>query len=332
MTSRKILVTGADGSIGSHLAESLVRAGHDVRALVLYNSFGSRGWLDHADPALVGGMEIIGGDVRDGSAMRALVQGRDVVMHLAALIAIPFSYRAPETYVETNVRGRSTCCRPPATPAAAFRADLDQRGLRHRPQRADQGEPSADRAIALLGHQDRVRPDGAVVPSLLRLPVSVIRPFNTYGPRQSTRAVIPTIISQLVAGQRHLRLGALRPTRDFTFVTDTVAAFFRAIDAPEAVGQTINLGSGFEISIGDTARMIAEVMGTRPKSRTTRRGFARPTARSIGCWPDRPGPPTTRLVAGLRRARRHASRLGRDERVVRDPANLARYKAGYTML
>jgi len=262
MTSRRILVTGADGFIGSHLVEALVRAGHEVRALVLYNSFGSRGWLDHADPAVVRGMEIIGGDVRDGSAMRALAQGRDTILHLAALIAIPFSYRAPESYVDTNVKGTLNVLQAAREQGCSLVVQTSTSEVygTAREVPIDESHPlnaqspyaatkvAADQ-LALSFHRS------------FGLPVAVIRPFNTYGPRQSTRAVIPTIITQLVAGERRLRLGALHPTRDFSFVKDTVAAFVRALDAPDAIGTVVNAGSGFEISIGATARLIAELMG-----------------------------------------------------------------------
>ncbi len=259
----KILVTGADGFIGSHLTEALVRLGHDVRAFVLYNSFGSWGWLDHCDPDLRGQFDVFAGDVRDLSGVRSAMRDRDVVLHLAALISIPYSYHSPDTYVETNVRGTLN--------VVQAARDLDVGQVVHTstsevygtamfvPITEDhplQGQSpysatkiGADQ-IALSFHKS------------FDTPVTVLRPFNTYGPRQSARAVIPTIITQISSGGGAVRLGAVSPTRDFNYVADTVAGFVAALDCSKAVGHVVNLGSNYEISIGETARAIAEIMGT----------------------------------------------------------------------
>lgn len=260
---KKILVTGADGFIGSHLTEALVRGGYDVRAFVLYNSFNSWGWLDRCASDVKGQFEVFAGDVRDPNGVRTAMKDCDAVMHLAALIAIPYSYHSPDTYVDTNIKGTlnivqaardlgvskvvqtstsevyGTACFVPITedhplqgqsPYSASKIGADQ--------------------IAMSFY------------SSFGTPVTLLRPFNTYGPRQSARAVIPTIITQIAHGQRQIKLGAVSPTRDFSYVADTVAGFVAALESDRAIGEVINLGSNFEISIGDTAHAIAESMGT----------------------------------------------------------------------
>ncbi len=259
---RKILVTGADGFIGSHLTEALVRAGHQVRAFVLYNSFGSWGWLDRCAPDVRGKFEVFAGDVRDPHGVRTAMLGCDAVLHLAALIAIPYSYHSPDTYIDTNVKGTLNIVQAARElgvervvqtstsevyGTARFVPMTEQHPLQGQsPYSAS--KIGADQ-IAMSFHAS------------FGTPVVLLRPFNTYGPRQSARAVIPAIMSQIAVGKRRIRLGAVHPTRDFSFVEDTVEGFVAALHSEHAVGKTINLGSGFEISIGDTARAIAEVMG-----------------------------------------------------------------------
>jgi dTDP-glucose 4,6-dehydratase len=265
-TLGKVLVTGADGFIGSHLAEALVRGGHDVRALVLYNSFNSWGWLDHADADVKRRIEVVAGDVRDPAAMRAALAGCATVLHLAALISIPYSYQAAASFVATNVAGTLNVLEAARAAGAARVVVTSTSEVYGTAQRVPMAEDhplsgqspyaaskiGAD-ALALAFHRS------------FAVPVSVLRPFNTYGPRQSARAVIPTVITQILAGQRTIRLGATHPTRDFTFVADTAAGFIALAEAmaasQAAVGEVINLGAGFEISIGETAALIAEVMG-----------------------------------------------------------------------
>ncbi len=258
---QKILVTGADGFIGSHLCEALVRAGHTVRAFVYYNSFGHWGWLDSAPAEIREQLDIFAGDIRDPHGVRTAMQGCDTVLHLAALIGIPYSYHSPDAYVDTNIRGTLN--------VVQAARDLDIEKVVHTstsevygtarfvPITEDhplQGQSpysatkiGADQ-IALSFHRS------------FDTPVAVIRPFNTFGPRQSARAVIPTIITQIAAGQRRIKLGSLHPTRDFSFVTDTVRGFIRAAECQSSIGEVINLGSNFEISIGDTVALIAEHM------------------------------------------------------------------------
>jgi len=243
--NKTVLVTGADGFIGSHLVEALVRDGFRVRALAVYNSLNSWGWLDRIDAEVAGAFEVITGDIRDPFAMSEAASGTDIVLHLAALIAIPFSYRAPQSYVETNVVGtlnileaarRQSIERLVVTStsevygSARFVPITEDHPLNAQSPYAAT-KIAADQ-LALSFHRS------------FGIPVTVLRPFNTYGPRQSARAVIPTIISQIAAGQREVRLGALSPTRDFTFASDTARGFIQAMQCDAALGQVVNIGSG----------------------------------------------------------------------------------------
>jgi NAD dependent epimerase/dehydratase len=262
LKNKKILVTGADGFIGSHLVEHLAGHGHDVRAFVLYNSFGSRGWLDSAQVAR--NVEFVAGDIRDVQSVRAAMQGCQVVLHLAALISIPYSYQAPESYLDTNVRGTMNvlqAARDLEVERVVHTSTSEVYGTaRFVPITEDhplQGQsPYSASKIAA----DQM---ATAYFSSYQVPVAIMRPFNTYGPRQSARAVIPTVISQIAGGARTLRLGALHPTRDFNYVDDTVRAFVATAESDRAVGEVINIGSNFEISVGDTARLIAEVMNVQ---------------------------------------------------------------------
>jgi len=259
MPAKRVAITGADGFIGSHVAEALVGAGYDVTALVQYNSFNSRGWLDHSDAKLTSQMKIVSGDVRDPQSMRGLVRGADIVMHLASLIAIPYSYHAPSSYVDTNVNGTLNLLQAARDGrvehiihtstsevygTAQFVPITEEHPLNAQSPYAAT-KIAADQ-LALSFHRS------------FDMPVSVIRPFNTFGPRQSARAVIPTVISQLLAGKAEIKLGNLEPTRDFTYVEDMAAAFIAMIGVRETIGQVTNFGSGFEISIGDMARAIRD--------------------------------------------------------------------------
>ncbi len=260
---KKILVTGAAGFIGSHLTEELVRCGHDVRAFVMYNSFNSWGWLDGSPPDIRAALDVFAGDIRDPHGVREAMRGCDVVLHLAALIAIPYSYHSPDIYVDTNVKGTLNilqAARSLGVAKVVHTSTSEVYGTaRFVPITEDhplQGQSpysaskiGADQ-MALAFHQS------------FATPVAVIRPFNTYGPRQSARAVIPTVITQLAAGRQTVKLGALSPTRDFNYVQDTVRGFLAVAASDAAVGEVINIGSNYEISIGDTARLIAEVMDT----------------------------------------------------------------------
>ena len=259
----KVLITGADGFIGSHLTEALIRQGHEVRAFVLYNSFGSWGWLDHCPTDVQGQFEIFAGDIRDPHGVKEAMKGCDAVLHLAALIAIPYSYHSPDTYVDTNVKGSLNILQ-------AAR-EIGIRRLIHTSTSEVYGTaqfvPITEKH-PLQGQSPysatKIAADQLAYSffSSFGLPVVIVRPFNTYGPRQSARAVIPTIITQIANGQRQIKLGAVSPTRDFNFVQDTVAGFIAALNSDLGLGEVVNFGSNFEISVGDTAQLIAEAMET----------------------------------------------------------------------
>lgn len=258
----KILVTGADGFIGSHLTESLVRAGFEVRAFVMYNSLGSWGWLDECAPDVKGNFEVFAGDVRDPYGVRSSMRNCDTVAHLAALIAIPYSYYSPETYVDTNIKGTLNILQSAqdlGLSKVIHTSTSEVYGTaRFAPITEDHPLQSQSPYSATKIGADQI---AISFINSFKTPISIIRPFNTYGPRQSARAVIPTIISQIANGARTIRLGALSPSRDFNFVDDTVAGFMAAISSPAAIGQVINLGGSFEVSIGDTAKIISDLMG-----------------------------------------------------------------------
>jgi NAD dependent epimerase/dehydratase len=261
LDDRKILITGADGFIGSHLTETLLRQGHDVRAFVYYNSFNSWGWLDRLPAELTRDLDVFAGDIRDPHGVASAVDGCDVVLHLAALVAIPFSYHSPATYVETNVMGTlnilqaarrfgvqkivHTSTSEVYGSARRVPMNEDHRLLGQSPYAAS--KIGADQLALSFYHS-------------FDIPVAIIRPFNTYGPRQSARAVIPTIITQILGGARTLKLGALHPTRDLSHVADTVSGFIAMACSDAAVGEVINVGSGLETSIGDLAASIADIM------------------------------------------------------------------------
>lgn len=325
----KILITGADGFIGSHLTEALVRAGHEVRAFVLYNSFNSWGWLDHCGGDVKGKFEVFAGDIRDPNGVRTAMDGCDVVLHLAALIAIPYSYHSPDTYVDTNIKGTLNvvqAARDKGVSKVVHTSTSEVYGTaRFVPITEDhplQGQSpysaskiGADQ-IAMSFYQS------------FGTPVAVLRPFNTYGPRQSARAVIPTIITQIANGMRQIKLGAVHPTRDFNYVADTVAGFMAAMATDRCIGEVINIGSNFEISIGDTAKTIADVMGVeidiitdgqrlRPeKSEVERLWAANDKARSLLAWQ-----PAYGGLDGFRRG------IAETVAWFSEPTNLSSYKA-----
>ncbi|MBM3662750.1 MAG: SDR family NAD(P)-dependent oxidoreductase [Actinobacteria bacterium] len=261
-TGRPVLVTGGEGFIGSHLVDRLVAEGAEVSALVYYNSFGRWGWLDSASSDVRDAVRIIPGDVRDARRVNEAVQGREVVFHLAALIGIPYSYHAAESYVQTNVTGTfhvAEACRESGARmvhtstsevyGTAITAPIDESHPLQPQSPYSASKIGADMMALSFAHAHEV-------------PVTVVRPFNTYGPRQSTRAVIPTILTQLLSGAESLHLGAISPTRDFNYVTDTVAGFLALADCDEAVGRATNVGSGREVSIGDLVAILSDITGT----------------------------------------------------------------------
>jgi dTDP-glucose 4,6-dehydratase len=260
----KVLVTGADGFIGSHLVEKLVRQGNDVRAFVYYNSFNSWGWLDQTSDHVRDHIEVFAGDVRDPHGVKSAVQGCDTIYHLAALIAIPYSYHSPDTYIDTNVKGTLNVLQ-------AAR-DLGVENVVH----TSTSEVYGTAQFVPISEEHPLQGQSPYSASKIGadqlafsfyasfgVPVAIARPFNTYGPRQSARAVIPTIVTQIADGRRTLELGALHPTRDFNYVQDTVGGFMAIAQAPDTAGEVINVGSGYEISIGDLAHLIADVMGAK---------------------------------------------------------------------
>lgn len=332
MTSiqKKVLVTGADGFIGSHLTEHLIRRGFDVRAFVYYNSFNSWGWLDGAPEEIKNNLDVFAGDVRDPNGVREAMKGCEAVLHLAALIAIPYSYHSPDSYVDTNIKGTLNILQ-------AAR-DLGLSKIVHTSTSEVYGTAkfvpiTEDHPLSGQSPYSatKIAADQLAMSFYLSfgLPVTILRPFNTYGPRQSARAVIPTIITQLASGQSRLQLGAVHPTRDFSYMADTVRAFEAVLLSDQAVGETLNGGSGFEISVGDTARLIAEVMGRpmeivcdnqrlRPEKSEVERLWADTSQlRTLTAWQ-----PSYGGLEGFRR--------GLAETVVwfSQPDNLNRYKTG----
>lgn len=253
----KVLITGAGGFIGSHLTEALLAAGHDVRAMVHYNSSGSQGWLDHLPKTVQEAIEVVPSDVRDAAAVRAAMKGRDTVYHLAALIGIPYSYTAAESYVDTNIKGTLNILQS-AKELNVGRVLLTSTSevygtARYVPM--DEGHPLQGQSpySATKIAADKL---GEAFYRSFDLPVVTVRPFNTYGPRQSTRAVIPTIITQLLAGRTEIRLGNLRATRDMNYVKDTAAGFMRLAASDQALGTVVNLSTGVEVSVAQLAETL----------------------------------------------------------------------------
>jgi dTDP-glucose 4,6-dehydratase len=255
-----VLVTGAGGFIGSHLTEKLVKQGHKVRAFVRYNSRNSWGWLESSE--VKDDIEVYSGDIRDYDSVRASLNGIDVIFHLAALIGIPYSYRSPLAYIKTNIEGIYNVCQAAREAGVARLIHTSTSEVYGTAQYVpiDENHPlqaQSPYAASKIGADQ-------LALSFYRsfgLPVTVIRPFNTYGPRQSARAVIPTIITQLLRGHEEIKLGNLTPTRDFNFVEDTVDGFITAGLSPHTVGEVINIGSGREISIGELAALLGKLIG-----------------------------------------------------------------------
>jgi len=329
LSGKKVIVTGADGFIGSHLTEELLRRGCDVRAFVQYNSFGSWGWLDTLPADVQAGLDVFSGDIRDPHGVKMAIQGCEVVFHLAALIAIPYSYHSPGTYIDTNVKGTLNVVQ------ASREANIEK--VVHTSTSEVYGTAQfvpITEEHPLQGQSpysaSKIGADQIAYSFFTSFdtPLSIVRPFNTYGPRQSARAVIPTIITQIASGSRQIKLGSLSPTRDFNYVSDTVRGFIAAAESDASTGQVINIGSGFEISIGELTHVIAEAMGAtieivadssrmRPEKSEVDRLLASnaKAAELIGWQPEygsREG-----LLRGLRATANWFS----------DEANLRRYKA-----
>lgn len=327
-SKKKFLVTGADGFIGSHLTELLLKEGHEVRALCYYNSLGSWGWLDDVQENLKVGLEVKLGDIRDPFFMREMVKDVDYVLHLAALIAIPFSYLAPQSYVDTNVTGTLNvlnACRESKVKRIIVTSTSEVYGsAQYVPM--DEIHPlqaQSPYAASKIG-ADQI---ALSFNKSFGLPVTVLRPFNTFGPRQSARAVIPTIIGQVLTASSEIHLGSISPTRDFTFVEDTAKGFLQVALSQNVEGQVINIGSEFEISIEDIAKEIMSVVGKNLRI-TTDESRIRPENSEVN-----------RLFCNAEKARRmiqwnpvHSGKLGFKKGLSKtidwfsSPENLKKYK------
>jgi NAD dependent epimerase/dehydratase len=266
LSKKKILVTGADGFIGSHLTETLVNNGYDVRAFVYYNSFNSWGWLDTFPKEKLDKIEIFSGDIRDPNGVRTAMKDIDMVFHLAALIAIPYSYHSPDNYVDTNIKGTLNvlqAARDMKTERVLVTSTSEVYGtacyvpIDEKHPRQGQSPYSATKIGADSIAESFYRSFG--------LPVTIVRPFNTFGPRQSARAVIPTIITQLLNGDNKIQLGALEPTRDLLYVKDTVSGFIKIAECEELIGEEVNIATNSEISIGDLASKLIEMISPDAK-------------------------------------------------------------------
>ena len=261
LKNKKILVTGSEGFIGSHLTERLVKLGANVTALVQYNSFNNWGWLDTFDKEILNNINVITGDIREYDNMKRAIKGQEMVFHLAALIAIPYSYLSPMAYVRTNVEGTTNvleACRDYEVEKVVHTSTSETYGtalyvpIDEKHPMQGQSPYSASKIAADKMAESFYKS--------FNTPVATIRPFNTYGPRQSARAVIPTIITQILSGTKEIKLGSLTPTRDFNYVRDTVEAFIKVAESDKTVGQVVNVGSDYEISIGHLANKIIEII------------------------------------------------------------------------
>jgi dTDP-glucose 4,6-dehydratase len=279
--AKKVLVTGAEGFIGSHLTESLARRGAKVRAFIFYNSFGKWGWFDHTEEKLLKNIEIFAGDIRDPYRVQEAVKGQEIVLHLASLIGIPYSYHATDSYIDTNVKGTLNvlnACRSAKIDRMIYTSTSEVYGTavytpideKHplQPQSPYSASKIAAENIALSFYYS------------FNLPVTVLRPFNTYGPRQSARAIIPTIISQIYANKKTIELGNLSPTRDFNYVKDTADAFIKLTEASDVDGEIFNAGSGREISIRDLVELIIKITNKKAKVINSQKRF-RPKASEV---------------------------------------------------
>lgn len=295
--SKTVLVTGADGFIGSHLTELLVQAGYKVKAFVYYNSFNSWGWLDTLPADVLNQIEIFAGDIRDPNGVRTAMQGVDVVYHLAALIAIPFSYHSPDSYIDTNVKGTLNvvqAARDLGTSRVLITSTSEVYGTAQFVPITEEHpkQPQSPYSASKIGAD-------ALADSFFRsfnLPITIVRPFNTFGPRQSARAVIPTIITQLLSGADEIKLGDTRPTRDLLFVKDTVKGFHAIANCDSLVGHEVNIATESEISVGElaeqlirqinpNARIVAEEQRLRPeKSEVFRLFGSRKKLSSLTNW------------------------------------------------
>jgi len=329
----KVLITGADGFIGSHLTEALVRNGFDVRAFVLYNSFNSWGWLDHSSSEIKEQLDVFAGDIRDSYGVKTAMQGCDIVFHLAALVAIPYSYHSPETYIDTNLKGTLNvvqAAKELGVSKVIHTSTSEVYGTAHFVPITEEHPLQGQSPYSA----SKIGADQIAMSfyTSFGTPVSIIRPFNTYGPRQSTRAVIPTIITQIAGGQHNIKLGALNPTRDFNFVEDTISGFLKIAKSETAIGEVINIGSNYEISIGDTANLIAELMKTNIKIETETNRLRPEKSEVCRLWCE-----NSKAKKLLKWQPKYSGKKGLKEGLMKtidwftDPEVLQNYKTGYTI-
>lgn len=320
----KVLVTGADGFIGSHLTEALLNQGHQVRALAQYNSFNYWGWLEDIKPNPA--LEVVTGDVRDPNYCREICKDIDIVFHLAALIAIPYSYVAPDSYVDTNVKGTLNICqaaRDSGVKRILVTSTSEVYGTaRYVPiDETHPLQPQSPYSASKIGAD-------AIAMSFFnafKLPITIVRPFNTYGPRQSARAVIPTIISQIAAGTKEIKLGDTTPTRDFNYVEDTCRGFIELAKCDQAMGETVNIGSNYEISIKDTLDLIKDIMQSDVHFITDEQRIRPENSEVFRLWCDNT---KIRELTGFEP--KYSIREGLEKTVewFTKPENLAKYKPG----
>ena len=320
---KNVLVTGADGFIGSHLVELLLGEGYNVRALSFYNSFNYWGWLDDVHHER---LEVVCGDVRDPNFCRTIVRGCDTVLHLAALIAIPYSYVAPDSYVDTDIKGTLNICqaardegveRVVVTSTSEVYGTAQYVPIDEKHPRQPQSPYSATKIGA-----------DAIAKSFcnaFNLPVVIARPFNTYGPRQSARAIIPTIITQIANGAREIKVGDLTPTRDFNYVKDTCRGFLALATTPGIEGEEINIATNSEISMADTLKLIAEIMGSDVQWVTDPERLRPGKSEVFRLWGD-----NTKIMSLTDWRPQYDIRRGLTETVTwfTNPANLVKYKSG----
>lgn len=320
---KKILVTGSDGFIGSHLTEMLLKEGHQVKALSQYNSFNYWGWLDDISHP---NLEVLSGDVRDPHYCKHISKGIDVIYHLAALIAIPYSYVAPDSYVDTNVKGTLNICQAAKENGVkrvlvtstsevygtALYVPIDEKHPKQPQSPYSASKIGAD-AMAMSFF------------NAFELPVTIVRPFNTYGPRQSARAIIPTIISQIAGGAKQIKLGDLTPTRDFNFVKDTCRGFIQLASCQEAIGEEVNIASNYEISMRDTLELIAKIMKSDVQFVEDEQRLRPAKSEVFRLWGD-----NTKIKALTGFEPEYSIEKGLTETInwFVKPENLAKYKAG----
>lgn len=282
---KTVLITGADGFIGSHLTELMLAEGYRVRALAQYNSFNNWGWLE--DIPEHSNLEIVTGDVRDPHFVKKIVKGTDLVFHLAALIAIPYSYHAPDSYIDTNVKGTLNVCQA-AKELGGIRVLITSTSEVYGTARYVPINEEHPRQAQSPYSASKIAADAVAISffNAFELPVTIVRPFNTYGPRQSSRAIIPSIITQIASGVSEISLGDLRPTRDMNFVKDTCRGFLEISRSGGTIGKEINIASNYEVSMADIVRLIQEIMGSEVRIRTAEERLRPAASEVFRLWGD----------------------------------------------